>query len=180
MTDYLATDQILGRLEQERTSLVTLLARIPQELQNQRPAPDRWSIAEILEHLVSLEIGVTKLLGIKGQAAPAAEVPPPPPEASGTPRLGALVRDRSRKIEAPERVRPAGTLSADEAFSRLQAVRAGMLAAFATANAEALDKQTHVHPFFGQLTLRSWVALAADHEARHVAQIAEVAEQLGP
>jgi hypothetical protein len=44
---------------------------------------------------------------------------------------------------------------------------------------EHLDRVTHPHPVFGLLTLRSWVAFSADHEARHSDQIADVAQRLG-
>lgn len=178
MSDYLSTEQILARLSAERAGLVARLERIPAARQNVRPTPERWSVAEVLEHLVRLEMGLTKLLALKGQAPPAADVPAPPADALGTPQFGALVRDRSKPLEAPERVRPEGKLSAEEALARLQAARAALLEAFASADAEALDRQTHVHPFFGPLTLRSWMALAADHEARHAAQIGEIADQL--
>ena len=75
-------------------------------------------------------------------------------------------------------MRPAGTLSAESALTQLLAARAELLAAFASANADALDRVTHPHPVFGPLTLRSWMALTADHEARHAAQIDEIAGAL--
>ena len=179
MADYLATSEILARLSAERAALVQRLAKIPVALQNERPSPERWSIAEVLEHLVRIETGLTKLFMIKGQAPPPDDLPAPAPEASGTPALGKRIRDRSQKIEAPERVRPAGALSAESALAQLQAARAGLLSAFASANADALDRVTHPHPVFGPLTLRSWMALTSDHEARHAAQIGEIAEHLG-
>ena len=178
MADYLDTPEILARLTAERDALVARLAKIPVALQNERPAPERWSIAEVLEHLVRIETGLTKLFMIKGQAPPPDDVPAPAAEASSTPALGRRIRDRSQRIEAPERVRPAGSLSADSALTQLQAARAGLLSAFASANADALDRVTHPHPVFGPLTLRSWMALTSDHEARHAAQIGEIAEQL--
>lgn len=178
MADYLATSEILARLSAERDALVERLAKIPAATQNERPAPDRWSIAEVLEHLVRIETGLTKLFVIKGQAPPGADVPPAPPEAHGTPQLGVRIRDRSQRIEAPERVRPAGTLSAERALAQLQAARTALLSAFASADADALDRVTHAHPVFGPLTLRSWMALTSDHEARHAAQIDEIAGEL--
>jgi len=178
MADYLATPEILARLTAERDALIARLAKIPVALQNERPSPERWSIAEVLEHLVRIETGLTKLFVIKGQAPPGADVPAAPPEAQSTPQLGVRIRDRSQRIEAPERVRPAGGLSADGALTQLQAARAGLLSAFASANADALDRVTHAHPVFGPLTLRSWMALTSDHEARHAAQIGEIADQL--
>lgn len=176
--DFLSTPGILGRLETEREGLLSRLERIPAEARNRRPAPERWSIAEVLEHLTSLETGLTKLLTLRGQQPPPPDTPAPRDSNMMSPALAQLVRDRSKHIEAPERVLPAGALTADEALPHLQSARAGMLAAFGTANSEALDRLTHPHPLFGPLTLRSWVALAADHEARHAEQISEIADQL--
>ena len=178
MDDYLATPNILARLQTEREGLVARIDRIPGDSRNRRPSPNRWSVAEVLEHLVRLEIGLTKLLTIRGQLAPASDTPPPGDSSRMTPALSRLVRDRSKHIEAPDRVLPSGAMTADEALPNLQNARAGMLAAFGTANSDALDQMTHPHPIFGPLTLRSWVALAADHEARHAEQISEIAEQL--
>lgn len=179
MDDYLSTPKILERLQAERTGLLARLERIPADSRNRRPDPARWSVAEVLEHLTSLEIGLTRLLTLRGQQPPPPDSPAPDESSKMTPALARLVRDRSKHIEAPERVLPAGALTADEALPHLQNARAGMLAAFDSANPDALDQLTHPHPLFGPLTLRSWVALAADHEARHAEQIAEIAQQLG-
>jgi uncharacterized damage-inducible protein DinB len=176
--DYLSTPNILERLETERAGLLARLEQIPAESRNKRPSAARWSVAEVLEHLTRLETGLTKLLTVRGQQPPPADTPAPAESSVMSPRLGQLVRDRSKYIEAPERVVPPGALTADEALPHLQNARAGMLAAFGTANSDALDLLTHPHPLFGPLTLRSWVALAADHEARHAEQISEIAKQL--
>lgn len=175
-SEYLSDAAIRERLATEHDALRARLGRIPAALQSRRPAPDRWSIAEVLEHLARVEGGMAKLLTLRGHEAPSGDAPPP--SAIGTPQLARLVRDRSRKIEAPERVRPAGALGAAEAWARYDAVRAQLLAAFAAADPVSLDGLTHPHPVFGALTLRTWVAFSADHEARHAAQIGEIAEQL--
>ena len=95
-----------------------------------------------------------------------------------TPELGRRVRHRGIRIEAPERVRPGGSLDIAAALAQLEAARAELLRAFAAANRESLDVFTYPHPVFGPLTLRSWVSVTADHEARHSAQVVEIAEQL--
>lgn len=178
MDDYLATPGILERLQTERAALIARFESIPADFRNRRPSPGRWSVAEVLEHLTRLELGLTKLLTLRGQQPPPPDSPAPDESNKMTPALGRLVRDRSKHIEAPERVLPAGALTADEAFPQLLHARSEMLAAFDSANPEALDKLTHPHPLFGPLTLRSWVALAADHEARHAEQMSEIADQL--
>ena len=177
-SEFLATPAILHRLETEREALIARLEEVPSAAMNSRPSPARWSIAEVLEHLVRLETGLTKLLTLRGQQPPPPDTPAPADSSLMSPALARLVRDRSKRIEAPERVLPAGALMADEALAHLQNARSGMLEAFGTANSDALDQLTHPHPVFGPLTLRSWVALAADHEARHADQISEIAEQL--
>jgi uncharacterized damage-inducible protein DinB len=176
--DFLATNNILQRLEDERAALLARVDSIPAGLREKRPSPSRWSVAEVLEHLTRLETGLTKLLTLRGQQPPPVDTPAPDESSRMSPRLAALVRDRSKYLEAPERVLPAGTMTADEALPHLQDARKAMLAAFASADAAALDTLTHPHPYFGPLTLRSWVALAADHEARHAEQISEIAQQL--
>ena len=178
MNDYISTPLILERLRVERDALVARVEGIPADLRDRRPGPNRWSIAEVLEHLTRVEIGVTKLLTLRGQDAPPPGSATPDDLNLFTPAIANLIRDRSKRIEAPERVQPVGALSAQAALAHLKTTRAGMLAAFLSANVDALDQLTHPHPAFGPLSLRSWVALAADHEARHAEQIGEIAEQL--
>jgi uncharacterized damage-inducible protein DinB len=178
-SEYLSDASIRERLEAERQRLRERLAAIPAELQGRRPSADRWSIAEVVEHLARIEGGVTKMLSHFGAAAPAGDVAPPAMTAHATPELGRRVRHRGTRIEAPERVRPGGGLDGATALAQLESARQALLAAFAAANRDALDVHTWPHPVFGPLTLRSWVSFTADHEARHSAQIAEIAEQLG-
>lgn len=177
-SDYLSDASIRERLAAERRLLHERIAAIPAELHGRRPSPDRWSIAEVVEHLARIEGGVTKMLAHFGAAAPGADVPRPADSARATPELGRRVRHRGIRIEAPERVRPGGSLDIAAALAQLEAARAELLRAFAAANRESLDVFTYPHPVFGPLTLRSWVSVTADHEARHSAQVAEIAEQL--
>jgi hypothetical protein len=178
--DYLSTPRILERLQAERDALVARVRRIPAEFRDRRPDPTRWSIAEVLEHLGRVETGVTRLLTLRGHEAPSVETPSPDASSFVTPALSAMVRDRSRGIEAPERVCPSGAMSSDEALAQLSVTRPAFISAFSSANADALDRVTHPHPVFGPLTLRSWVAFSADHEARHSEQIREIAHRLQP
>lgn len=177
--DYLSDAAIRERLDVERRALLARLEGVPGERLVRRPTPDRWSVAEVLEHLARIESGVTRLLHAKGQTAPPADAPAPDAGALLTPEIGARVRDRSRRIEAPELVRPGGGVAPDEALRQLAAARERLLAAWASADRAALDRVVHPHPVIGPLTLRSWMALTADHEARHAAQVGEILEQVG-
>jgi len=55
---------------------------------------------------------------------------------------------------------------------RIAAVRT----AFTAAEPAVLDGIMFPHLFIGPLTLRAWVVLVAHHDARHAAQMAEVAD----
>jgi uncharacterized damage-inducible protein DinB len=173
-TESLAPE--LELLNAERAQLLAGVAQVPESLRDRRPTSDAWSVAEILEHLMQVERFITSLL-IKRSQEPAAE--PTAPELLEKAKLtavrAALVRDRSVKVEAPERIRPAGTLGAAAALEGLTAVRAALLEAFTSIDPKVLDGVTQRHPAVGWLTLRGWVQFVAHHEARHTAQIGELA-----
>ena len=44
----------------------------------------------------------------------------------------------------------------------------------------ALEHRTYHHAVIGRLTLRDWLAFVAHHEARHAAQIDEIAAAFQP
>ena len=47
--------EVLSRLDQSRSALRDAVDAIPAAMQRQRPAPDRWSAAEVIEHLTLVE-----------------------------------------------------------------------------------------------------------------------------
>lgn len=166
----------LALLDVERDTLLERLSHIPEERRAVRPAPDRWSVADVLEHLARVERGVARLLETRGRERPAAGA------ASSAHHLtaehAARLRDRSARLEAPDRVRPTGAVTPEAALRQLTEAREGLRAAFLAADPESLDGVTHEHPRLGVLTLRHWVLFVAHHEARHTAQIVEIGEEL--
>jgi hypothetical protein len=164
-------------LADTRARLLALVERVPPQLRDRRPAPHRWSVAEILEHLARADSGVARLFTTRGAAAPA-EPSPDLERAQYTSAHVARVLDRNLRIEAPERIRPTEGITWQEALKQLHAARVQLEGAIVAAHPEALDRVTHVHPVIGPLVLRGWIDFTAHHEARHTAQIAEIAEQL--
>ena len=143
---------LLSLLDEERRLLVAAVNQIPAEERNRQPAPGAWSVAEVLEHQAQVERGGARLHEVRGQEEPNAQ--------------------------APERVRPSGTRSADAALRALEASRARLRAAVSGAQAASLDGCTHAHAVLGMLTLRDWARFVAHHEARHATQISEIARAL--
>jgi uncharacterized damage-inducible protein DinB len=168
---------VLKLLDEEREALLADIARVPVAQREQRPTPSAWSVAEVLEHLAHVERGIAKLIALRGREQP------PPDQAAATPLDAARIarlRSRDRRIEAPERIRPSGTVTAAEALRALEDARVKLREAVIAADSHSLDACTHAHAVLGVLTLRDWVRFVAHHEARHAAQVAEIARALTP
>lgn len=61
------------------------------------------------------------------------------------------------------------------AWPLLEAARADLRAAVASADGLALEAVRAPHPVFGDLNLYQWIVFVAAHEERHAGQIREMA-----
>ena len=165
----------LALLDAEREGLLAAVQRVPADLRDQRPAAMRWSIAEVLEHLLTIERGIAKLIATRGRQPSPPDAPAPMPlDAERIARL----RNRGERIEAPERVRPTGSIPAADALAALTEVRASLRQAVLDADPASLERYTYAHAVLGPLCLRDWAQFVAHHEARHTGQVIEIAEAL--
>lgn len=171
---------VVDYLVQARTELLLTVARVPEPLREARPSEEAWSVAEILEHLMIIEKGVTKLVSIKASELRAnAAAPREAPEMVGVDvSRFELLSDRNQVIPAPERVVPRGELSAAAVLTTMEETRAALLAQLEQADGLALSGVQHPHPVLGMLDLYEWIYATAGHELRHAAQIREVSDQL--
>lgn len=172
--------ELVDRLAAERQTVLDAADRVPAALRDRRPAPDRWSVAEVLAHLARVERGVARLAAMlidEGRAAGLG------PETSTASVLGVLdhagLRDRSHRVEAPDRVAPDGATTAEQARAALSTTRSSLLEALARGDGLALGTLRRAHPVLGELDLYAWLLFVAEHEARHAAQIDEVGAALG-
>lgn len=171
----MSTEQ-LELLDTERRALLAAVDRVAATDRNRRPAPDAWSVAEILEHLATVEESVAKLIATRGrEPLPDNAEPPVPLDQARVARL----RGRERRIDVPDRMRPSGTMTADTAMQALTASRMALLDAVKHADPVALARRSYVHAIVGRIVLRDWIAFVAHHEARHAEQIHEIAKTLG-
>jgi len=162
----------LALLDADRRGLLAAVERLSEADRERRPAEGQWSAAEILEHLASVENSVAQLIAVRGREPVPANQEPPAPRAAE--RLAQL-RVRGKRIDVPDAVRPTGTMTAAAAVAALAASRAALLEAARLADPVALEQRTYHHAVVGRLTLRDWLAFVAHHEARHAAQIDEIA-----
>lgn len=167
-------------VDAQRSALLAAAASLPAERWRDQPAPDRWSMVELLEHLYRVEHSCARVIARGVEEARAAGHPA---ETESHSVLGGLdafaLRDRSVRRTAPERVTPSSGWSADEALRQLAASRAELDDAIRTADGLALGTITREHARLGELDLYRWILFIGEHEARHVQQAVEIAEQLG-
>ena len=133
-----------------------------------KPAPDRWSVLEIVEHLAIVGSRVTKLLEQLGQA------PAAPVDRDLAP-LDALMKDaldRSRKIQATASMSPADRLSPGEAVEQFSIGYASVAGCLKMG--PALRRNLVSHLVYGPLDGFEWILMYGAHNARHTLQIREV------
>lgn len=166
---------LLALLDRERAAFIDAVRRVPAERCAERPAPDAWCASEVVEHVASVERGVVRMLGAARAGQLATDPAVTPIGAPLSEAVAAKLRDRTQRLEAPERVRPTGGADVDAALAELAETRAALLEAYRTATPAMLDGASYPHPYLGPMTLRAWVELGAHHDARHAAQVEALA-----
>jgi hypothetical protein len=144
---------------------------------NFKPAADRWSIAEIVEHMVLIQELVLGPIREQLAQAPVCER-----------RVYAHIDDiiverfpvRSARMQAPEPGKPIGRFTPDEALERLIA-NCGRLREYVESNPDLRLRVIRSRPLEavtkGELTEMDgyqWVLAVAGHTARHTDQMKEV------
>lgn len=159
----------LKLLEQTRQGVLDATKGLSDAQWKFKPAPDRWSVAEVLEHITLAEDflyenGAQKAL--KG-AAGAADRDYKKMDAA----ILTMVPDRTTKRQAPDMLVPTGRWSPAETLDHFQKSRAR--------NIEFLkdtpDLRGHVGDSpFGPTDSFEWLLFIGAHSERHTKQILEV------
>jgi hypothetical protein len=135
-----------------------------------KPAPDRWSVAEALEHLAKAEDLVQRRV-IHGLASS-----PAPPAGHDRAKVDELMLKRvplrTRKVDAPASMRPEGGCTPAESLERFLAGRARSIATAETA--DGLRDHAWDSPLGTKLDAYQWLLFNASHSERHTQQILEL------
>ena len=150
-----------------------------EEQQAFSPATDRWSVAELVEHLSIVEGNVARLLDkLLGKAEEETGAAAETSDSFDPVSIEEFVeRTRAVKLEAPERIRPTGLPLADS-LARLSESRAALQAL--RPRVERADGRAlrFPHPAWGPLDLYQWLLFVGAHEDRHLAQIEALKEAM--
>lgn len=139
-------------------------------------APDgQWSPVQIIWHLSKVQHWVTR--GIEQGAAELPRMATIPPGPSPDRLLESIdrfpVRDRTRKVEAPEGIRPPRGLDLAAERARWREGREALVALLQRLG-PMLTSVKAAHPMFGPLDGWQFALFVARHEERHLDQLREL------
>jgi DinB superfamily len=113
----------LKGLDDSRERLLRMLSGLSREQLAFRPAPDRWSVAENLEHVIVAEKFVVGRL--EGSPQQAADSPNHSRwEGRDEPLVRKLAEERGDRFQAPEPFRPIGRWPTETLVGAFEAARA--------------------------------------------------------
>ena len=135
-----------------------------------KPAPDRWSVAEVVEHLAVLENFFANTLCEQLMHAPAGA--PNRDIESVDAMILVKVPDRSTKVQAPDNLVPTGRWPPQQSLSLFLANRQKTMNFLISST--GLRGHVLSHPALGPLDAYQWLLAVAAHTDRHTQQILEV------
>jgi hypothetical protein len=161
----------LKYLEKTEAGVLAATKGLSEAQWNFKPGPDRWSVAEVTEHIAAAEDSLLKMVQDKVMSAP------PRSDPSEAKAIDAFVLqaipDRSHKAQAPEPLRPTNRFgSPQESLKHFKESRAKTVAFLKDTH----DLRAHAaDSVLGKkLDGYEWALFIAAHSERHTKQIDEV------
>jgi DinB superfamily len=166
-------ESALKSFQTTRDNFLKSIAGLSQKQWTFKPAPDRWSVAEVAEHIAVSESSLSGLVEKQIMTSPAA--PEKREQVKGKDELILQrVPDRSHKAQAPEFLRPTGRWATEADLTKaFEESRKATMDYIRTTNDDLRD-HFFDHPLLGTLDGYQWLLLISAHSARHTAQIEEV------
>lgn len=167
------TDELEKQYKENLQKIEETTASLTAEQWNFKSAPDRWSVAEVLEHITVAEAWI---FDVVSEQLVAKDVTDSLRAASEEKEQGLLatLSDRSQKFDAPEQFIPTGRWgSPDSLMKQFVTTREKMMVYIRSVDFDLRTKFA-LHPFVGEIDAHTWLAQAIAHGDRHLDQIREV------
>lgn len=150
---FQTVDEIYESIDKTRDKLIKAVVDLNDEQSSFRASAEKWSVANVIEHLAKTEENLVRLIGkLLAQA-----------EAGGRRSDGRMLspvsfaeigeKARGMKLEAPDAIKPEGIASLNDSIARLEKSRTALHALRPRIAAIDLSSTNFPHPFFGS-TLR--------------------------
>ena len=163
----------LKSLQDTHDAFLKSIAGLSEKQWKFKPAPDRWSVAEVAEHIAVSESMIFGMVQSRVMTSPAA--PEKRAEVAGKDEIILTrVPDRSHKAQAPEFLKPTNRWATREELTKaFEDSRKATMDYVRTTNDDLRD-HFGPHPIFGSLDAYQWILLISAHSDRHTKQIEEV------
>jgi hypothetical protein len=163
-------DKALQYLESTKKNVLEATKGLSEAQWNFKAAPDRWSVAQAMEHIAAAEDFIRGILKEKVMLAPAGE---PGRDLKKTDEaVLAMVPDRTNKVQAPEPLVPTNRFGSPEASLKHFVESRAATEDFLKTTTGLRDHVTDSP--LGKLDGYEFVLFIAAHSERHTKQINEV------
>ena len=164
-------DSLLKHLQQTRQAFLDSIRDLSDGQWTFRAGPDRWSIAEVAEHIAISETTIRQLVTDKMLKEPAIARDP---NTLSDEKLLAGLLDRTSKFQAPEMLKPTNRWATRDALTKEFLAAREKTTTYVSTTTDDLHGHGGPHPVFKMLDGYQWLLLLSGHSARHTAQIEEV------
>lgn len=160
-------------LEETRKNFLDAVKDLSEAQWKFKAAPDRWSVAEVAEHIAVSEETLMGLVTERIMKSPA--TPEKKETAKGKDaQLRNQVVDRSTKVQAPEMLKPTNRWATQGDLVKAFNASRDKTINYIKTSQEDLRSHFGPHPILKDLDAYQWITLIAAHSARHTDQIKEV------
>lgn len=163
--------------EKAHQKFEAVVRSLNDDIAERRFESEKWPIAHVVEHVALVEDAMSRICA-KLLANAEADGKASDGSIEISPEFYSKGEEITQiKLEAPERVQPAGGKSISDSLAMMDESRERfeqMRPAF-----EQYDSREHKfpHPFFGDLSAAEWLVLAGGHKVRHLRQIQKLIEK---
>ena len=158
------------QLERTRNGIIEATKGLSAAQWRFQPAADRWSVAQILEHIALSEDFLFDHITKNVMQAPPGSADRDPNSIDKL--VLTAIPDRSQKVQAPEPLAPKGRWSPEESLARFLKSRARTIEFLKSTS----DLREHVvdAPIGQPMDAYQWLLFISAHSERHTRQILEV------
>jgi hypothetical protein len=175
---YQSISEIYEANDRIRTRLKDTLLGVTERQAAAVPDGEKWSIAQIAEHVSMVGNGMHRICAkLLSKAEASGQV------SDGTVDLSAFAEKAMGiadvKLEAPEIVQPTGTRSIAESVRSLDETQRGFNCLKPLFEKYDASSPKFPHPYLGDMTAVEWLVMCGAHERRHLKQIERLLDRIG-
>jgi len=172
MAEVSDKDMVVEALVANAESFRSMIDGLSPEQLAFQESPERWSIAGVAEHIVTVENMFQPMIVEVLASEPTDAMPSD--SAATDEMIMAVMQDRTQKFQAPDAAQPTGKFKTNEdILSAFNAAREQTMEMI-TATDVDLRSVSGENPALGMLDGAQWLLFIATHADRHVAQMAQV------